>query len=170
MSDWKIEQASEALQKALNRLHLPFDKEQFRWEGLMVREYKEHPGTERGMGWRGIVRYDLGRPPVIPAQFALRYFEIEPGGYSSLEKHQHVHLVITVRGNGKALVGERLITMRPYDIVYVPPDVPHRWMNPFSEPFGFLCVVDAERDRPRPISETEWERLRANPETAEWVF
>lgn len=170
MSDWNVEQASEALQKALDRLHLPFDKEQFCWEGLVAREYKENVGIERGMGWRGIVRYDLGRPPVIPAQFALRYFEIEPGGYSSLEKHQHVHLVVPIHGQGKALVGEQIILMRPYDIVYVPPDVPHRWVNPFSEPFGFLCVVDAERDRPRPISETEWEQLRANPETAEWIF
>lgn len=170
MSTWKVELATEALQQALAQLHVPFDKERFCWEGLVAREYKQSVGNERGMGWRGIVRYDLGRPPLMPAQFALRYFEIEPSGYSSLEKHQHIHLVVTIRGMGKALVGEQVLTMRPYDLVYVPPDVPHRWMNPFTEPFGFLCVVDATRDRPRPISDEEWERLRANPETAEWVF
>lgn len=170
MREWKVEVASEALQQALERLHIPFDAGAFRWQGLMAREYKEHVGTERGMGWRRIVRFDLGRPPITPAQFALRYFEIGPDGYSSLEKHTHIHLVVAVRGRGKALVGERVFEMRPLDIVYVPPDVPHRWLNPYEEPFGFLCMVDAERDRPRPVSDEEWERLRANPETAEWVF
>jgi len=54
--------------------------------------------------------------------------------------------------------------------VYVPPLVPHRWVNPYSEPFGFLCTVDAERDKPQPVSDEEWESLRANPETAPYVF
>jgi hypothetical protein len=25
--------------------------------------------------------------------------------------------------------------------------------NPFDEPFGFFCMVDARRDRPRPLRE-----------------
>ncbi len=170
MSEWSIERATEALQQALAQLHLPFDPQEFRWQGLVARAYKEHTGDEPGMGWRGVLRFDIGRPPVVPAQFALRYFEIEPEGYSSLEKHTHIHLVVAVRGRGKALVGTRLIEMKPLDIVYVPPEVPHRWLNPYSEPFGFLCVVDAERDRPRPVSQAEWELLRSHPETAPWAF
>ena len=35
------------------------------------------------------------------------------------------------------------------DAVYVAPDEVHQFRNPSAtEPFGFLCVVDAERDRP----------------------
>ncbi len=170
MTQWSVEQATEQLQRALARLHVPFDPTEFRWEGLVARAYKEHAGDAPGMGWRGVLRFDLGRPPIIPAQFALRYFEIEPEGYSSLEKHTHIHLVVAVRGRGKALVGTSVFDLQPMDVVYVPPDVPHRWLNPYAEPFGFLCVVDAERDRPRPVSPEEWESLRTHPETAPWVF
>lgn len=165
-----LAQAAEALQQALQRLHIPFDEAQFAWVGIQPLEYKEHAGDAPGMGWRGVTRYSLGRPPYVEARFALRYFEIEPDGYSSLEKHAHVHLVVVIRGRGRALVGERVFKLKPFDILYVPPNTPHRWVNPYSEPFGFLCPADAERDKPQPVSDAEWEALRANPETAPYVF
>ncbi len=163
-------QAAEALQRALQRLHIPFDPTRFAWEGISPLVYKEHAGDAPGMGWRGVTRYSLGRPPYIDAQFALRYFEIAPDGYSSLEKHAHVHLVVVIRGRGRALVGEHVFELKPFDIVYVPPHTPHRWINPYCEPFGFLCPADAERDKPQPVSEAEWQALRTNPETAPYVF
>jgi len=165
-----LAQAAEALQQALQRLHIPFDEAQFAWVGIQPLEYKEYAGDAPGMGWRGVTRYSLGRPPYVHARFALRYFEIAPNGYSSLEKHAHVHLVVVIRGRGRALVGERVVELKPFDILYVPPNTPHRWMNPYSEPFGFLCPADAERDKPQPVSNAEWEALRANPETAPYVF
>lgn len=165
-----LAQAAEALEHALRHLRIPFDPARFAWEGILPVEYKLHAGDARGMGWRGVTRYSLGRPPYIEAQFALRYFEIAPGGYSSLEKHAYVHLVVVIRGRGRALVGERVFELQPFDVLYVPPHTPHRWVNPYDEPFGFLCPADAERDKPQPVSDAEWEALRANPETAPYVF
>ncbi len=162
--------AAQALQEALQRLHIPFDAARFQWEGIVPVPYKEYAGDAHGMGWRGVTRYSLGRPPYIDARFALRYFEIAPDGYSSLEKHAHVHLVVVVRGRGRALVGARVFELQPLDVLYVPPSTPHRWVNPYNEPFGFLCPADAERDKPQPVSEDEWNALRANPETAPYVF
>jgi quercetin dioxygenase-like cupin family protein len=142
-----------------------FDPENFRWQGIEPRPYKAptHPG-----GFAGVTRYVLADQ--LPAGFALRYFELEPGGYSTLEKHHHVHLVIVLRGVGKALVGDAVFELRPLDAVYVPPTAPHRWVNEGPEPFGFLCPVDSERDRPQPLDEDEREALRANPVTAPYAF
>lgn len=78
-------------------MKLPFDQQSFRWQGIEPRAYKQ------GEGFAGITRYVLADG--LAAQFELRYFELEPGGYSSLEKHHHVHFVIALRGAGKALVG-----------------------------------------------------------------
>jgi quercetin dioxygenase-like cupin family protein len=139
-----------------------FDGRAFRWEGIEPRAYKE------GAGFEGIVRYKLSDD--LPAAFELRYFELEPGGYSSLEKHRHVHLVIALRGAGKALVAAKVVEMRPFDAVYVPPLAPHRWINDGREPFGFLCPVDAERDRPQPLDEAELEALRSDPATARYAL
>lgn len=122
------------------------------------------------MGFAGVSRQTLARPEELPAGWELRYFEFEPGGYSSLEKHQHAHFVVVLRGSGRALVGTRVVACRPFDAVYVPSLAPHRWMNSGKERFGFLCTVDRDRDRPAPLDDQEWEQLMANPEAAPLVF
>lgn len=149
---------------------IAFDPATFTWEGIPPREYKFNTGDQRGMGWQGITRFTFGRPPGMPAQFELRYFELDEGGYSSIEKHQHIHMIMILRGHGKAIIGDAVIDLAPMDVVYVPPATPHRWINAGSEPFGFLCPVDAERDAPAPLSDEEWAALRANPATAPYVF
>ena len=122
------------------------------------------------MGFAGVSRHTLARPEELPAGWELRYFEFQPGGYSSLEKHRHAHFVVVLRGSGRALVGRQVVDCRPFDAVHVPSMTPHRWMNPGPERFGFLCTVDRDRDRPQPLGEEEWEALRADPSTAPYVF
>jgi oxalate decarboxylase/phosphoglucose isomerase-like protein (cupin superfamily) len=68
------------------------------------------------------------------------------------------------------LVGDRVVACRPFDAVYVPPLTPHRWTNGGDEPFGFLCTVDRDRDRPQPLSDDEWGKLKANSEASPFVF
>jgi quercetin dioxygenase-like cupin family protein len=147
-----------------------FDPVTFSWKGVERREYKPIGDEARGMGWRGITRHTIARPNELPAAFELRYFELEPGGYSSLEKHVHAHLVVTLRGTGRALIGDRVLDCVPFDALHVPRSTPHRWLNESVQPFGFLCTVDADRDRPAPLDDAEWEALLANPATAAYVF
>lgn len=150
--------------------HIPFDPQAFRWQDIEQVPYKSGGIAERGMGWRGVARHTLASPETVPAGFELRYFELEPGGYSSIEKHAHVHFVIAVRGSGRALIGGRVVDVAPLDALYVPPLIPHRWLNESEAPFGFLCPVDGARDRPQPLSDAEWQALRADPATAPYVF
>jgi len=95
--------------------------------------------------------------------FQLRYFEIEPGGYSSLEKHRHVHTIVVLRGAGRAVVGREVFDVAPFDFVYVPPNVPHQFVNAGAETFGFLCPVDADRDPPQPLTKEELNELLRDP-------
>jgi quercetin dioxygenase-like cupin family protein len=148
---------------------IPFDRAAFRWAGVEEQAYKFSLGNQRGMGWRAVTRHTLGEPDRLGADFELRYFELQTGGYSSLEKHVHVHLVVAVRGAGRALVGDAVIDLAPLDALFVPPMTPHRWINEGNEPFGFLCTVDADRDPPQPLDDEEWEALRANAVTAPYV-
>lgn len=151
-------------------LHLPFDPDAFRWPGVAEHDYKDGQGAGRGMGWRGVTRHTLVTPATGRGRFEQRYFEVAPGGWSSLERHRHVHVVVAVRGRGRALVGDHVIDLAPMDVVETPPFAPHRWTNPGDEPFGFLCTVDGDRDRPQPLSDAEWEALTADPRTAPFVF
>jgi hypothetical protein len=37
------------------------------------------------------------------------------------------------------------------DTLYIAPEAPHQLSNPFREPFGFFCIVNAKRDKPKMI-------------------
>jgi S-methyl-1-thioxylulose 5-phosphate methylthiotransferase len=147
-----------------------FDRSAFRWPEVDPQAYKFNLGDTRGMGWRGIMRFTLAGPPAWPMGFELRYFELDPGGYSSFEKHAHMHVIVAIRGKGRAVVGGDVYALEPFDVLHVPPLTPHRWLNEGDTPFGFLCPVDSPRDPPQPLSDQEWEILRGNPVTAAYTF
>ncbi len=146
-----------------------FDPAAFRWDGVTARAYKDDPGTARGMAWQGLSRHTLVRSEEAGVSFEVRYFEIAPGGFSSLEKHEHVHVVFAARGAGQALIGDQVVDLNHLDLVETPPWAPHRWINPSDEPFGFICTVEGARDKPQPLSDDEWDALRADPRTASFA-
>jgi len=129
-----------------NRNRLYAFNDDFSWKGVKVEKYKSDGGD-----WSEIARQVLIGARGESAKFHLRYFEIEPGGYSSFETHKHEHVVITVRGRGSARVINRIIDLKFLDVLYMNPDSPHRLSNPYDEPFGFFCIVNAKRDRPRAV-------------------
>jgi len=116
----------------------------FRWPGVEVQAYKDDDGS-----FRDVTRRLLAAPET--AAFDVRYFELAPGGHTSLERHRHVHVVVCVRGGGRVRLDESYDEVGSGDVVYVAPDTPHRFENPTDEPFGFVCIVDRDRDRPVPL-------------------
>jgi quercetin dioxygenase-like cupin family protein len=135
----------------------------FRWEGIEVRPYKPS-----GSHFSGITR-QLVFAGGEGLACELRYFEIEAGGYSSLERHQHAHAIMIIRGTGKALVGDRVVQLGTHDLVRVPPLTWHQFQATDSVSLGFLCMVDCERDRPERPDAAELAKLRADPAVAEFV-
>src|SRR5262245_16699051 len=116
---------------------------EFRWEGVPQTEYKA-PANH----WCGILRTVLVGDRGESTKFDVRYFEIAPGGFSSLESHAHEHAVIVLRGKGEVQLGDGVQSLSFGDAVYVAPNEVHQFRNPTAEPFGFLCIVDAQRDKP----------------------
>ncbi|MEK7388188.1 MAG: cupin domain-containing protein [Elusimicrobiota bacterium] len=120
----------------------------FEWAGVALESYKSDTAT-----WKGISRRELVGKRGESTKFHVRYFEIQPGGHSTLEKHEHEHVVIVLRGCGEAQAGCYIWKVAPGDVVYVSPLDPHQFRCPAaaSEPFGFLCIVNAERDAPTAV-------------------
>jgi quercetin dioxygenase-like cupin family protein len=116
------------------------------WQGVTPQEYKEAADHHRGVARSVLVGEGYER-----TRFHVRYFEVAPGGFTTLEHHEHEHVVVVMRGGGEVRLGD---TWRPVglgDAVYVAPHEVHQLRNRTEEPFGFLCIVDAERDRPTPV-------------------
>ncbi|HET7402013.1 MAG TPA: cupin domain-containing protein [Usitatibacter sp.] len=115
----------------------------YRWEAVDVLAYKQDGAAP----FRDVTRQVLFEPPGLNTQ--LRYFEVAPGGWTTLERHEHVHAVMVIRGRGTCLVGGRAHAIALHDLVEIPPMTWHQFRAAPDEPLGFLCLVAAERDRPQ---------------------
>src|SRR5579884_2624363 len=66
------------------------------WEGVSVEGYR--PGAAVGVERHTIVGSRKTDPAQAGPSKELRYFELQPGAVSRLEKHEHEHFVIVKRG------------------------------------------------------------------------
>ena len=114
----------------------------YRWEGVPELPYKE---DDRAL-FKSITRQVLFADPQLHGE--LRYFEVAPGGFSTLERHQHMHAVMILRGRGHCLVGEDVRAVATRDLVTVPAMTWHQFRATSGEPLGFLCMVNATRGKP----------------------
>ncbi|MBI5615424.1 MAG: cupin domain-containing protein [Gammaproteobacteria bacterium] len=114
----------------------------FRWDRVSVLEYKQDGSAP----FLNVTRQVLFDEAGLGCQ--LRYFEVAPGGHTTLERHEHVHAVVVVRGAGRCLLGTTVREVGPQDLVTVPARTWHQFRAGGPEPLGFLCMVNRERDRP----------------------
>jgi len=125
----------------------------FQWKDVEVLKYKD----EGSAPFKDVTRQVLFGDPAFPAQ--LRYFEVQAGGWTTLERHEHVHAVMVIRGKGRVLVGDTSQDIGQNDLVSVPPMTWHQFRAAADEPLGFLCMVSTERDRPQLPTDEERAKL-----------
>jgi quercetin dioxygenase-like cupin family protein len=99
----------------------------------------------------------------------LRYFEVAPGGFSSLERHVHTHNVLILRGHGHCLVGREVRRVATHDLIAVPPMTWHQFRATGDEPLGFLCMVNAARDKPQLPTLEELAEIERDPRTTDFL-
>lgn len=115
--------------------------ETFAYPGVERTTYKDEPGT-----WVAVSRRVLH--PDAKTSFEARYFELDPGGYTSFERHEHEHVVVVLRGRGRVRLNDEWSELSEGDSVRVSGSTPHQFVNGSEAPFGILCIVDRDRDRP----------------------
>ena len=135
----------------------------FDWEDVETLDYKP----------RGSHFKDISRRVLFDASEGLssqlRYFEIAPDGHSTLERHEHLHAVLVLRGRGRVLLGNRIHELAPFDLVDIGPMTWHQFRAADDAPLGFLCLVECERDRPERPDGEALEELRSTPEVAAFI-
>src|SRR5215216_4098147 len=135
----------------------------YRWDGVDLLPYKE---DERAL-FKSITRQVLFSDPEMHGE--LRYFEIAPDGFSTLERHAHMHAVLILHGRGHCLVGHEVRRIEPHDLVTVPPWTWHQFRATLGEPLGFLCLVNAARDKPQLPTAADEAELRKQPHIAAFL-
>jgi quercetin dioxygenase-like cupin family protein len=135
----------------------------YRWDGVPELPYKE---DDRAL-FKSITRQVLFSAPELRGE--LRYFEIAAGGFSTLERHEHMHAVLVLRGRGHCLIGNEVKSLEARDLVTVSPLTWHQFRATKGEPLGFLCMVNAQRDKPQLPTAEDLARLTADPAIAEFL-
>ena len=103
----------------------------------------------------------------IPCQF--RYFEVKPGGYSTLEHHEHTHMVMIFRGHGQCLLGDEIRDVKVGDFIEIPSNTVHQFRANKGDYVGFLCLVNINRDKVKVVTPDEMEAMKQNPAVKEFL-
>lgn len=136
---------------------------QHRWENVPVLDYK----AEGSAPFKDISRQILFADEAMAAE--LRYFEIGPGGHSTLERHEHLHAVMIVRGGGRCLIGNKVHSISTHDLIKIPSMTWHQFRASPNAPLGFLCMVNRDRDRPQLPTAQDLAALRQIPDIAAFL-
>jgi quercetin dioxygenase-like cupin family protein len=138
-------------------------KEGFRWEAVAHQPYKQDGSAP----FKDISRQVLFHQDNLGCE--LRYFEMDADGYSTLERHEHAHAVMILRGHGTCLLGDEVRPVKQFDLVTIPSWTWHQFRATEGEPLGFMCMVNVVRDKPQLPDEVELARLRATPAVARFL-
>jgi len=95
----------------------------------------EVEGASR-VGVRWLITRDDGAE-----NFAMRMFEIEPGGHTPLHTHAHEHEVFAVEGKGALVYEGAEHAFEAGYVMFVPPEVEHCFKNTGDCLLKMLCLI-----------------------------
>ncbi len=86
------------------------------------------------------VRWLVGTNDQAP-NFAMREFELDPGGHTPRHFHPYEHEIYVLQGEGVIVDGDQQRPLRAGDVVYVAPDDVHQFRNTGASQFRMLCLI-----------------------------
>jgi len=86
------------------------------------------------------IRWVIGEKDGAP-NYALRVIEVAPGGHTPHHAHWFEHENFVIEGHGTVTIGEETYPIGPGDVVFVPGDVKHQYVNSGDQPLKFLCGI-----------------------------
>jgi len=75
--------------------------------------------------------------------FAMRMFELQPGGHTPLHTHPHEHEVFIVDGTGTFHCEGNDHDFGPEHVIFVPGNAEHNFKNTGDSTLRFLCLIPA---------------------------
>ena len=109
---------------------------------MRVKQCSEVPASEVTMeGAAGCrIRWLIGEVDQAP-NFAMRQFEVEPGGHTPKHTHDYEHEVYVLAGEGVLVDGDAELPLAAGSVVYVAPNDVHQFRNTGEQPLRFLCLI-----------------------------
>jgi quercetin dioxygenase-like cupin family protein len=73
--------------------------------------------------------------------FAVRYIEIETGGYSPYHSHPWEHEIFVLEGNGTAIGNKEVKPISVGDLISIPAEETHQIKNTGKSRLKILCMI-----------------------------
>lgn len=73
--------------------------------------------------------------------FAMRVFEVKPGGHTPFHHHPYEHEVLILEGEGQLQSEQGPKPFKAGDAVYIAPDEKHQFRNTSGANLKFLCMI-----------------------------
>lgn len=111
---------------------------------MSVKHIKDIP-TEPVPNATGVAKAVLISAEEAP-NFAMRKFSMQPGGSMPLHTNKVEHEQYILRGRARVCLGEEIFEVSAGDVVFIPAELPHNYVNIVEEPFEFLCLIPNKED------------------------
>lgn len=73
--------------------------------------------------------------------FAMRVFDVEPGGHTPYHHHNYEHEIFILAGSGNVVGAADTRPMKAGDAIFMPPNVPHQFVNTGNDTLRFICLI-----------------------------
>lgn len=78
--------------------------------------------------------------------FAMRRFEMKPGGSMPLHTNTVEHEQLVLGGRGRVVLGDEVHEVGKDDVLYIPAGLKHSYETIGDESFVFMCLVPNKQD------------------------
>ena len=90
------------------------------------------------------IRWLIAQPEGA-SNFAMRLFDLAPGGYTQLHEHPWEHVVYILDGNAEVESAQGAQTVAHGDSLLLMPDERHQFRNRGNDVLRFLCMIPLKR-------------------------
>ena len=114
---------------------------------MKVQSIENHEQTPVTMeGASGTRMRMLVGPADGAGNFHMRHVEVAPGGFTPHHSHDYEHEILILSGSGVARSEQGDRPFKTGDVIFVPANEKHQFLNPGAEPCTFICLIPAPQD------------------------
>ncbi len=108
---------------------------------MIIRHYTEIPAATVEAGAEGTTIREMITVREGAPTFAMRLFELAPGGHTPFHSHSWEHEVFILEGAGAVNSQAGPQPFKAGDAVFIPGDEKHQFQNSGSSALKFICVI-----------------------------
>jgi quercetin dioxygenase-like cupin family protein len=109
---------------------------------MIIKHYEDVPAVPVAMeGAEDVLIREVVTARDGAPTFAMRIFDVRPGGHTPLHDHEYEHEVFVIEGEGEVAEGKRISSLHGGSVVFIRPGTPHQFRNTGAGVLRFICMI-----------------------------